>query len=310
MVKVEPFDNDDFGIDDLHISSKRHKTRASTNEKVPKATDNGIGTKIVIPLPNGKIFVLLWIDGGATLRISTDGMSILQETEKPNPSNAQDLLRGLFPGWADQETNYVVVAVNKELKSLKKTNKRDSDIKVVVEFDEPVMNTFFHVDGQLDDRDQPSTFIDDDGRQSMAFFVQTLSSHRLEDVQKEFSSPPVSSRTRSNTPMDQDSNMEARLNNFNQEMRAGMQLMQQTMATTMQQFQQAQQQQIQQQQQHMQQMQQQQQQAQQQQMQMHADQMQQQQMQADEVQSVYASPQQVDGNQSTYGSPDSVFSGY
>ena len=141
---------------------------------------NNLGKKIVLHLHGGLIFVLLWIDakvdaGSYELKICDDGYGVIERKKKPAPSSARELIEGLYPSWAHNETNFVVKALNEEI-SRQAPEPNEWEEQTIIVFQEEVMRDFYDMEGNTVSTGR--YYQSEDGRQMLSFFLQTVASQK------------------------------------------------------------------------------------------------------------------------------------
>jgi len=139
-----------------------------------------LGKKLIVPLPQGLIFCVVWVDSKLSnmkVFVSKDGLSVISRQKVPSPNNAADLLSHC--AWATNEEHVVVSSVNGILDAIKANQKPgEQDVYTeseIVSLEEEVIRTFVDVKGK------PTRNIgfnvDDDGRQIITFFLKTAVAH-------------------------------------------------------------------------------------------------------------------------------------
>ena len=152
--------------------------------------DNNLGDKWVMYLRDGHIFLVLWTDakldaGSYEIKLADDGFSLVERKRKPAPTNAEEMLGGLFPEWASDDTNFVVKAVNNEIRA-QPPQQDEWEEKVIVEFPEEMMRTFYDVKGK--EEGSGRYYQGRDGRQTVAFFLRTVASQKKKPNALQFKS--------------------------------------------------------------------------------------------------------------------------
>lgn len=157
---------------------------------------NSLGDAIQVTLPNGIIFVALWVDiklHPSTLEtlVSQDGMSVMQRTKKPSPRNAKELLSHY--SWAKDPMNVVVNSVDAELKKLKKATVTATEWKEtdIILLEEEVIRQFVDIYGNATNEIGYKT--DSDGRQMITFFLKTLRAHEVAPTAAKFTNSGATS---------------------------------------------------------------------------------------------------------------------
>ena len=136
-----------------------NEIKISSPPRSSGATNNGtwtqesiMGDLWVMHLGEGHIFVVHWTDarldaGSYEICVSDDGHSLVEQKRKPSPTTAKDMLEGLFPEWAGDDTNFVVKAINSQLQA-DPPRQDEWEEKIIVEFSEEVMRSFYNVKGK------------------------------------------------------------------------------------------------------------------------------------------------------------------
>ena len=168
-------------------------TKSKTKKGVPRSSyvggDNGnaLGEKVVVYLPDGFIFCILWVDARLNhevlqFLVSEDGMKIIQRKKKPRPPSASTMLSQVYR-FAQDPKHMVVAQVEAELSRLKigvQPNK-EWDEETIVDLKEEVLKMFYDVHGTATNqiqyhRDQS------DGRQWISFFMKTVRAQEAPQV--------------------------------------------------------------------------------------------------------------------------------
>jgi hypothetical protein len=148
---------------------------------------NALGEKVVVYLPDGYIFCILWVDArldAASLQflISGDGRRVVQRQKKPLPPSASAMLSQVYT-FARDPKHMVVAQVEAELNRLKvgaQPNK-EWDEDTVVDLKEEVLKIFFDVNGTPTNQIQYHRD-HTDGRQWISFFVKTVRAQEAPQV--------------------------------------------------------------------------------------------------------------------------------
>ena len=164
-------------------AAPKRTTRAATSSKTSTSSmsNNKLGKQIVLKMPGGIIFVILWIDAKLnqkTLKfmVSDDGMSLLQQKKHPLPKSASKLLS--VYKWGNRKKHTTVETLQDELDRLSAgLNKEDMwEETVVLNFQEAMLPQFYN------DRGQPLGTIqydvDSAGRQFILFHLKTVAAHK------------------------------------------------------------------------------------------------------------------------------------
>ena len=164
-------------------AAPKRTTRAATSSKTTTSSmsNNKLGKQIVLKMPGGIIFVILWIDAKLnqkTLKfmVSDDGMSLLQQKKHPLPKSASKLLS--VYKWGNRKKHTTVETLQDELDRLSAgLNKEDMwEETVVLNFQEAMLPQFYN------DRGQPLGTIqydvDSAGRQFILFHLKTVAAHK------------------------------------------------------------------------------------------------------------------------------------
>jgi hypothetical protein len=104
-------------------------TKSKIKQKGPRLShvggDNGnaLGEKVVVYLPDGYIFCVLWVDAKLDnnilqILVSEDGKKIIQRKKKPFPKSASQMLSQIYR-FANDPKHMVVAHVESELNRLK-----------------------------------------------------------------------------------------------------------------------------------------------------------------------------------------------
>ena len=139
---------------------------------------NKIGKLVSVHLDDGLIFSTLWVDrrlDEAVLKVyvAEDGMTVKLAKKNPKIDNALGLLGDQYD-WAKDRTNFVVKALNTELKRLGKEDPKGDDWSKedVIFLEEEVSRTFVDIHGKT--TGEAAFQIDDDGLQSISFFLKKI----------------------------------------------------------------------------------------------------------------------------------------
>ena len=147
----------------------------------PAQKENELGKQIVLKMPGGILFCILWIDAklnAKTLKfmVSHDGMSLIQQKKMPLPKSASKLLR--VYKWGGQKKHTTVETLQDELARLTHgLSKEDMwEPTEVLHFSEAMLPEFYN------DRGQPHGTIqydvDSAGRQFILFHLKTVAAHQ------------------------------------------------------------------------------------------------------------------------------------
>jgi hypothetical protein len=175
-----------YTVNSYNTPTKAKNNKGSRTTYVGGDNENALGEKIVVYLPDGFVFVLLWVDARLDKDIlqfivSEDGKSIIQRKKKPLPTSASHMLQMVY-GFARDPKHMVVAQVEAELLRLKAEARpnKEWDEQTIVVFNEEVLKTFYDHKGA--DTNQIQYHRDQaDGRQWISFFVKTL---RAQDAPK------------------------------------------------------------------------------------------------------------------------------
>jgi len=156
--------------------NKPKTTSTNSNSKSTMSKKNSLGKRLIVGLPKGLIFIVVWVDSKLSnldVIISEDGFSVKQKSKKPYPKNASNLLSHYT--WSADEENVVVSTVDDIIDNLKDPKDQWTESEIVALEDE-VIRSF------VDHRGRPTNHIgyntDDDGRQIVTFFLKTVKAHQ------------------------------------------------------------------------------------------------------------------------------------
>lgn len=139
-------------------------------------TANELGELIMLYFECGLIFVNYWVDSnlsGLELNIRDDGLGVVLKSKRPIAKQAYDVIPNY--SWANDPKNFVVKGLETELEKLNhKFKKEASKEKVICEFKEKVSLSFYDVNGEKTNDVMHRQ--DNEGRQSISFFVKTVRS--------------------------------------------------------------------------------------------------------------------------------------
>jgi len=173
---------------------------------------NKLGKKIIIPLPKGLFFCIVWVDSKLSnlkIVVSDDGLSIKMRSKVPKPDTVAELLSHCT--WAADEENVVTQHVDEEITRLKDSLKSNGDDEwtdaEIFSLDQEVIRTF------TDRKGQPTGGIgfnsDKDGRQIIAFFVKTSEAHQSRPMAGTFKNTNNSSSSNNNNNNNTNNNHDA-----------------------------------------------------------------------------------------------------
>ena len=187
---------------------------------------NELGKKIVLALPNGLYFCIVWTNvklNPSTLQIevSKDQFSVIQKQARPIPKTPHDLLDEY--SWGSDCLNYVYQHVHGEIKRLTKgiDDKNKWEESTLLTINKKVVSTFVDFEGKETNTIQSSE--DDDGRQHISFFLKMVESMENTPKAATFASPSGVSRNTVDAMDDDDSqggggrNIQNQLNNLTAE---------------------------------------------------------------------------------------------
>lgn len=185
---ADPYNNNDTLFEP---ESKNPKEQSTPTKRHSKPTQkykptlrtamahpqNRLGEKLVIPLFDGIILVILWVDSKLSNLehvISDDGLSVKQRKKIPNPDSAAQLLAKC--PFANNPYHVVTKTVEQELQRLKPaegTGDKWTE-SVCVTLDEEVLPAFVDLTGNQ--TDDVVFDCDGNGRQMISFFLKTRAS--------------------------------------------------------------------------------------------------------------------------------------
>lgn len=158
-------------------------TTAKVNTRYDRSmtTDNCLGKQLLLTLPKGLIFCVIWVDSKLSNLnpfITGDGMEVKVRSRKPCPANAAALIPHY--DWATDDTNYVVAALDEELTRLKPDDDAppENNDLARVRLPEEVIKSFVNHKGVPVTESQLQHYTNPAGQQIITFFLKTVAAHQ------------------------------------------------------------------------------------------------------------------------------------
>jgi len=155
--------------------TKLKTKKGSRSSYVGGDNENALGEKVVVYLPDGFVFCVVWVDArldnnNLQILIGEDGMGIVQRKKKPLPTSATQMLGQIYR-FANDPKHMVVAQIEAELNRLKiaALPNKEWDEETIVDLKEEVLKIFYDVHGTATNQIQYHRD-SADGRQWISFF--------------------------------------------------------------------------------------------------------------------------------------------
>jgi hypothetical protein len=187
-------DDESFVSKPIVTNKRATTTTTTTSTKLLSRntmTVNDFGKRIVVPLPNGLIFCIVWTNvkldpSTLQIKVAKDGYSVIQRIAKPIPFDASELLEEY--NWGMDSHHFVVQALEDATKKMKKAvNETNKWVESpLISLDKEIIGSFVNCRG--DKTNTLEAAVDNEGRQRISFFVKTVESEEVGPCDAKFGS--------------------------------------------------------------------------------------------------------------------------